>query len=94
VKYRDIGFGVPFLLQIWLYLTPVIYPASLVPGRYRWLLSLNPMTAVIDGFRWSLLGSGFPSARVLGVAIGVTLAAFLPGLFFFRRSERTVADLM
>jgi lipopolysaccharide transport system permease protein len=94
VKYRDIAFGIPFLLQIWLYLTPVIYPASLVPGRYRWLLSLNPMTAVIDGFRWSLLGSGFPSARVLGVAIAVTLGLFVPGLFFFRRSERTVADLM
>ncbi len=94
VKYRDIGFGMPFVLQIWMYLTPVIYPASLVPAQYRWLLSLNPMTAVIEGFRWSLLGSGFPSTSVLGVAIGVTVLLFVTGMFFFRRSERTFADLI
>ncbi len=94
VKYRDIGFGVPFLLQIWLYATPVIYPTSLVPGHYRWLLSLNPMAGVIEGFRWSLLGSGFPSALTLGVGIAVTAVLLGTGVFVFRRSERTFADLI
>jgi len=94
VKYRDVAFGVPFALQIWLYLTPVIYPASLVPSHLRWLLSLNPMTAVIDGFRWSLLGSGFPSASVLAVSFGMTVALLVPGLYHFRRTERTFADLI
>jgi lipopolysaccharide transport system permease protein len=94
IKYRDIGFGVPFLLQAWFYVTPLIYPPSFVPDSYRWLLALNPMTAVIEGFRWSVLGSAFPGALALLVGIGVTLLLFVPGLFFFRRSERTVVDLM
>ena len=94
VKYRDVGFGVPFVLQIWLYLTPVIYPASLVPRHFRWLLSLNPMTGAIEGFRWSLLGNGFPQASVLAAGVGVTLVLVVTGVFFFRRSERTFADLI
>jgi lipopolysaccharide transport system permease protein len=94
VRYRDVGFGVPFVLQIWMYLTPVIYPSSLVPGRYRWLLSLNPMTAVIDGCRWSLFGHGFPRWTVLTVGLGVTFALVSSGLYFFRRTERTIVDLI
>jgi lipopolysaccharide transport system permease protein len=94
VKYRDITFGFPFVLQMWMYLTPVIYPASLVPSHFRWLLSLNPMTAVIYGFRWSLLGTGFPSTRDLTVAVGVTVVLLVPGLYHFRRTERTFADLI
>jgi lipopolysaccharide transport system permease protein len=94
VRYRDIAFGVPFLLQLWMYATPVIYPISIVPSRYRWLLDLNPMTAVVEGFRWSVLGLAFPSAAALAGAVGVTLGLVVPGVFFFRRSERTVVDLM
>jgi lipopolysaccharide transport system permease protein len=94
VKYRDVGFGVPFVLQIWMYLTPVIYPPSAVPGHLRWLLSLNPMTGVVEGFRWCLLGSGFPSAQVLAVGVGSTASLVATGMFVFRRSERTVADLI
>lgn len=94
VKYRDIGFGVPFVIQIWMYVTPVIYPASFVPDRFRWLLALNPMTAPIEGFRWSLLGSGFPKGGGLAVSLGMTLFLVVTGVYFFRRSERTFADLL
>ena len=92
VNFRDIGHGLPLLLQLWMYATPVIYPASIVPSQYRWLLALNPMTAVIDGFRWSVLGLAFPSASVLAGSIGVTLGFVVPGVFFFRRSERTTTS--
>jgi lipopolysaccharide transport system permease protein len=94
VKYRDIGFGVPFLIQAWMYATPIIYPSSAVPEKYQWLLALNPMTAVIEGFRWALIGSAFPSAQMIGVSLAVTFGLLVPGLYFFRRSERTVVDLM
>ena len=94
VRYRDVGFGVPFVLQIWLYATPVIYPSTLVPDRYRWLLSLNPMSAVVEGFRWCFLGTGFPSAGVLGAGVGITIALVGGGLFFFRRTERTIVDMI
>lgn len=94
IKYRDLTFAMPFVLQLWMYLTPVIYPASKVPAHLRWLLALNPMTAVVDGFRWSLLGTSFPSGRVLGISIGVTIVLLVPGLYHFRRTERTFADLI
>jgi len=94
VRYRDVGFGVPFVLQIWLYATPVIYPSTLVRDRYRWLLSLNPMSAVVEGFRWCFLGTGFPSAGVLGAGVGITIALVGGGLFFFRRTERTIVDMI
>lgn len=94
VKYRDIAFAFPFALQMWMWLTPVIYPSSKVPANLRWLLDLNPMTGVVDGFRWSLVGTGIPSARVLGFAVGITFALLVPGLYHFRRTERTFADLL
>ena len=92
-RYRDLVFAIPFLLQIWQYLTPVIYPASLVPEQYRWLLALNPLTAVVAGFRWSLLGTSFGSTTDLLASIGVALAVTASGLFIFRRAERTMADM-
>jgi lipopolysaccharide transport system permease protein len=94
VRYRDVGFAVPFIAQIWMYLTPVIYPVTLVPERFRWLLALNPMTAVVDGTRWSLLGQSPPSVTVLAVSTSFTAALVLFGLFFFRRTERTIVDLI
>jgi lipopolysaccharide transport system permease protein len=93
VRYRDLGFGLPFVLQVLLYATPVIYPSSLVPGRYQWLLSLNPMTSVIEGFRWCLFDTAFPSASALAGGIGISSFLAVTGLFVFRRSERTVVDL-
>jgi lipopolysaccharide transport system permease protein len=94
VKYRDITFGIPFVLQLWMYLTPVIYPASFVPRHLRWLISVNPTTGVVDGFRWSMLGNGFPTAGALAASVGITLALLVPGLYQFRRTERTFADLI
>lgn len=92
-RYRDVVFAIPFVLQIWQYLTPVIYPASLVPSSYRWLLALNPLTAVMAGFRWSLLGMSFGSTTDLLVSVGVALVVTATGLFVFRRAERTMADM-
>jgi lipopolysaccharide transport system permease protein len=94
VRYRDVGFGIPFVLQIWMYATPVIYPSTFVPDRYRWLLSLNPMSAVVEGFRWCFLGTAFPAASVMAAGVGVTMALVVTGMFFFRRTERTIVDMI
>lgn len=94
VRYRDIGFALPFVGQIWMYATPVVYPVSLVPEEYRWLLALNPMTAVVDGARWSLLGEPVPNLGVLAVSTGLTAVLVVLGLFHFRRTERTIVDLI
>lgn len=91
VKYRDVGNAIPFFVQIWMYATPVVYPLSLVPERYRWIVSLNPMTGVVEGFRSALLGRPFPLLSV-GLASLLGSVLLVSGLFFFRSSERTFAD--
>lgn len=93
-RYRDTVFGVPFFVQMWQYATPVIYPVSFLPRRYQWLLDLNPFTAVVNGFRWSVLGLPFGSLTPLysSVAIGAVLTA--SGIFLFRRTERLMVDLL
>jgi lipopolysaccharide transport system permease protein len=94
VQYRDIQHAVPFLVQLWLFATPIAYPASLLREPWRTLYSLNPLVGVVEGFRWALLGSG----RAPGVTIAVsTVAALLvltTGAFFFRRVERVFADVV
>ena len=94
VRFRDVQFALPFVTQLWLYATPVIYPLSLVPERYRWLLALNPLTAVVDGFRWCIVGGTIPSPWVLGTSAGIAVVLVVVGLFVFRRTERTIVDLM
>jgi lipopolysaccharide transport system permease protein len=94
VRYRDVPFALVFLVQLWTYATPVIYPASFVPDRYRWLLDVNPATAVVEGFRWSLLGVNAPGAAALAGSCGFVLLVVTSGLYFFRRTERTIVDLM
>jgi lipopolysaccharide transport system permease protein len=94
VRYRDVPFALPFVVQLWMYATPVIYPASLVPHRWRWLLALNPVTAAVDGFRWCVVGRGGPNPAVLGASLGTTALLLVTGVAFFRRSERTFADLI
>ncbi|MFL5958802.1 MAG: ABC transporter permease [Gaiellaceae bacterium] len=93
-RYRDAVFGVPFLVQIWQYATPVIYPAALVPEPYRRLLDLNPFTAVVNGFRWSLLGQPFGSMIALAASLGIAVALAVSGLFVFRRTERFMVDML
>lgn len=94
VRFRDITHTLPFLLQIWMYATPIAYPLNLVPERWQALYSVNPMVGVIEGFRWALLGRGQPDFQAMlvsGVVIAILLAS---GLVFFRRSERQFADLL
>jgi len=94
VRFRDVEFAVVFLLQAMMYLSPVIYPVSMVPESIRWLYGLNPMTVVIQGYRWVLLG--IEPAPGLGslVAVAIALAGLVTGAYVFRRAERTVVDLL
>jgi len=90
--YRDVKYVVPFLVQFWMFASPVAYPSSLVPMRWRWLYGLNPMAGVIDGFRWSLTGHGQPPGPLLLASSAAVILVLLGGLFFFQRMEGAVAD--
>jgi len=98
VEYRDVRYVVPFLVQLWLFVTPVIYPASKVAAKLRqvglptWLYGLNPMAGVVEGFRWALLGTGSRPGPILLASTAVTAALLVSGAFYFRRVERTFAD--
>ena len=91
LEFRDVQYTLPFLNQLWLFLTPVVYPSSLVPERWQWVYALNPMVGVVDGFRWALFSVGHPpSAWSLIVALG----ACISGWMFFRWRERTFVDVL
>jgi lipopolysaccharide transport system permease protein len=94
VRYRDAGYALPFTLQVGMYLTPVVYPSTFIPGQYRWLLALNPLTAVIEGFRWTLLDTNPPSVPTLFVSAAAGVILLVGGLYFFRRTERTIVDMI
>ena len=94
VKYRDIRYTVPFLAQLWFFATPVVYPTSIVPPEWRPLFALNPMVGVVDGFRWALLGKTTAPDATVVISIGAVCAILLAGLFYFRRMERTFADVI
>jgi lipopolysaccharide transport system permease protein len=94
VQYRDVRYTIPFLTQFWMFLTPVAYPASLVPPAYRLLYGLNPMAGVVEGFRWALLDTDAPAWGMMGVSTWVVLALLVGGLFYFRRMEKTFADVV
>jgi len=93
VKYRDFQYTVPFLIQIWMFASPVVYPASLVSDSMRIWYGLNPMAGVIEGFRWALLGTGAPSTMVL-VSVGMVIVLLVSGMFYFRRMEQYYADIV
>ena len=90
--YRDVRYIVPFLMQFWLFASPVAYPSSLVPARYRWLYGLNPMAGVIEGFRWALTGHGQPPGPQLAASAAAVVLILLGGLLFFQRMEGAIAD--
>lgn len=94
VRYRDVRYAVPFLVQLWMFATPVAYAASLVPDRWRWVYAINPMTGVVEGFRWALIDTGSAPGLVLVVSAAATVALLVSGLFYFRRVERTFADVI
>src|SRR5262249_49786191 len=93
-RYRDIGQLIPFVIQCWLYVSPVAYPISMVPEKWRLLYSLNPMTGVIEGFRWALLGKEHP--MFLGMALSglVVTGLLLGGIVFFKRMAASFADVV
>ena len=93
VQYRDVRYTIPFLVQFWLFITPVAYSSSLVPPQWRAVYGLNPMTGVVDGFRWALLGKAAPQGAMLLVSAGSVVALLIGGLFYFRRMERRFADV-
>jgi homopolymeric O-antigen transport system permease protein len=92
VSYRDFRYVIPFAMQAWLYVTPVIYPVSVVPERYRWLIALNPLAGIIDGYRSALLSRPFDWAT-LGISAAVTAAVLMLGMYYFRKTERRFADI-
>lgn len=93
--YRDVRYVVPFLVQFWLFASPVAYPASLVPAKWRWLYGLNPMAGVIEGFRWSLSGrGGAPPTRLILCSVLIIVAVLVSGLFYFQKMEATIADVV
>jgi lipopolysaccharide transport system permease protein len=94
VKYRDVGVAIPFLLQVWLYASPVVYPASKIPEKWRVLYSLNPMAGVIEGFRWSLLGADRPDLRLLAGSCVAVMVMLCAGVIYFRQTEQTFADVV
>jgi len=98
VRFRDVNHLIPFIIQIWMYITPVIYSVTLIPEQYRFLLALNPMTGVVGGFRWALLGEQMLDVQPLGIlfiiSILITLVVLISGAIFFRRTERTFADII
>ena len=91
VSFRDVKYAVPFMVQMGLFVTPVIYPAHYIPQRWRFLLGLNPMAGVVEGFRWALLGKSQAPGALLGVSIGVVILILLGGLYYFRRTEAEFA---
>jgi lipopolysaccharide transport system permease protein len=93
VKYRDVRYTLNFLSQFWLFATPIAYPSSLVPERWRALYGFNPMAGVVEGFRWALLGTKPPGA-MLWVSITVVILLLVGGLFYFRRMEQQFADVV
>ena len=92
VKYRDVRYTIPFLAQLWLFVTPVAYPSSLVPKQWQALYGINPMAGVVDGFRWALLGEAPPGPMLL-VSVAATVLLLVGGIFFFSRMERSFADI-
>lgn len=94
VRFRDVRYIVPFLVQFWLFLTPIAYPSTLVPPQWRLLYSLNPTVGIVEGFRWALLGTETTPQPTIVVSSLVALALLLGGVFYFRRMERSFADIV
>lgn len=94
VQYRDVKYAIPFLIQCWLFATPVAYPSTLLPEPWRTLYGLNPMVGVIEGFRWALLGTTASSPAMLAVSVVVTTLLLIGGVSYFRRVEKTFADVV
>lgn len=94
VQYRDVRYAIPFLIQVWLFASPIAYSSNLVPERWRVFYGLNPMVGVVEGFRWALLGTGQTPGPLLAVSTLVVFGLLIGGLYYFRRMEQTFADVV
>ena len=94
VEYRDIRYSIPFLIQLWMFVSPVIYPVSMINEKYQWLMALNPMGGVINAYRASLLGHQPIYFTLLGISAVIIISLFLSGMLYFRRMEKTFADVV
>jgi lipopolysaccharide transport system permease protein len=94
VKYRDIGMALPLAIQLWLFLTPVLYPGSLVTGNWQYIYALNPMVTAVQGTRWALLGTPPPSAGAVFASVAVAVLLLIGGTLYFRRAENNFADII
>jgi lipopolysaccharide transport system permease protein len=94
VEFRDVRHVIPFLVQVWMFATPIAYPASLVPERWRAVYAMNPMVGVVEGFRWALLGTGHLDRAALAVSFVMVVGLLITGAYYFRRVETTLADVV
>ncbi len=94
VKYRDVRFVVPFIVQVWMFATPIAYSSTLIPEHWRAIYGLNPMVGVVEGFRWMLLGARTQPTPMIAVSTAVALAILISGAYYFRRVEKTFADIV
>jgi lipopolysaccharide transport system permease protein len=94
VKYRDVQSGIPLLMQLWLFASPIAYPVTLVPEAYREVYAINPMVSILQLFRWATIGTAAPSLGMIAVSTGTMALLFAAGLAYFRRTERTFADII
>src|SRR5581483_716092 len=93
VRYRDVSYIIPFLIQVWLYASPVAYSSTLIPTQWRWLYGLNPLVGVIEGFRWALLGTSWQPDILVLLSVVIVMVTFVTGLLYFHRMEETFADV-
>jgi lipopolysaccharide transport system permease protein len=93
-EYRDIRYTVPFLIQFWMFATPVIYPSNIVPHAFKYIIALNPMTGVVEGIRWALFDYGYGPGKIFVASIIVSLFCFITGIVWFRSRERKIADYL
>jgi len=94
VKFRDVGHIIPFFVQFWMFASPVVYPVSLIPEQWRGLYSLNPVVGVVEGFRWTLLGQAPPALETMIPSLSIVIVLFVSGVVYFKRMERTFADVI
>ena len=94
VQYRDVRYVIPFLVQFWLFVTPIAYSSNLVPEKWQALYGLNPMTGVVEGFRWALLGISYVSIELVLASLLTMFVVLISGLYYFRRMEETFADVV
>lgn len=94
VRYRDVSYVIPFVIQVWLYASPVAYSSTLIPAQWQWLYGLNPMVGVIEGFRWALLGTTWEPGVLVLISVLIVTLVLVSGLIYFHRMEETFADVV